>query len=150
MIQQSGHIFILQENAAGGELITAPIQPHSSLVIGKHRKQTWTASSGLNKANSRPHCGVVIYCLGPQNYGLCCFADKVNLRLFQSPLKGTICTQWWLSWALSWWSCCWQCFSFSRVCVSVSFYEWQQSIGLTSTSKQTTLHYSLTQSTIWM
>lgn len=58
MTQQSGYRFILQETAAGGELITALslIQLCSQPAIGKHRKQTWTARLQRDMTPS-PRCG---------------------------------------------------------------------------------------------
>lgn len=58
MTQQSGCRFILQEIAAGGELVTALslIQLCSQPAIGKHRKQAWIARPQRDMTPS-PRCG---------------------------------------------------------------------------------------------
>lgn len=147
MTQQSGRRFISQENAAGGELITVltSIQPRSMPAIGKHRKQTWTASSQLDMAQTRQTpIPPVLWC---QTSWAIQILDSVatqtrahhdnlhswwwqreqyHLGLIQSPLKGTICAQMWFTRDLSCWRVCWQCFSFSLDCVSVCVYDRQQ------------------------
>lgn len=117
----------------------------STLAIGKHRKQTWMASSQLDMAQTRQTpVPPVLWC---QTSWAIQILDSVatqtrahhdnlhswwwqreqyHLGLIQSPLKGTICARMWFTRDLSCWRVCWQCCSFSVDCVSVCVYNRQQ------------------------
>lgn len=112
MIQRSR--FISQENAAGGRVndTLTSIQPRSPLVIHKHRKQTWTASSA---ASHKPKKTLATTPTTVSHFLNC--AGRVTMVTF-APSDGCSSITW-DSFTAHLWRLSSECFSFNLDCVSV-------------------------------